>query len=322
MTGLASTARAIAASIALMAATILAVTTLVAAPATAAEPLVDVDWVKANTGQSGVVFVDARGQTDFLRGHIPGAVNTDYAKDGWRVKKGDVPGVFPDDPAQLAALIGSLGIDNSTHVVLVAPGGTSSDMGMATRMYWTFKVLGHDNVSILNGGMNAYLAELDANKNPANPLEKGAAKAEPKTFNVALRQDMLLDDNAVKAALDAGTLMVDNRTNDQYLGVNRHGASKASGTIPGAVNLPQSWMTENGGGTFRDAKTLASLYEAAGVPTTGKQVSFCNTGHWASIGWFVSSEILGNKDVQMYDGSMVSWTNAGMPTEQKISTGQ
>lgn len=298
----------------------LALATLTGTAALAADPLVDVNWVKANIGASGVVFVDARGQADYLRGHIPGAVNTNYGKDGWRVSKDGVPGLFPEDTSKLAALIGGLGIDNSTHVVLVAPGANSSDMGIATRMYWTFKVLGHDNVSILNGGMAAYLKEVDADKNPVNPLEKGAAEVTAKTFAVALREEMLLDEAEVKAAADAGVLLVDNRTADQYMGVNRHPKATASGTIPGAVNLPQSWMTENGGGMFRDAATLAQLYAAAGVATTGDQISFCNTGHWASIGWFASSEILGNKDAQLYDGSMVSWTPAGMPMEQKITT--
>lgn len=291
----------------------------VASPALAADPLVDVDWVKANIGAEGVVFLDSRGSTDYLRGHIPGAVNTNYGKDGWRVKANGVPGMFPADTTDLAAHIGSLGIGNDTHVVLVAAGDSSSEMGTATRLYWSFKVLGHDDVSILNGGMGAYLAEVDGDGNPVNPLEKGAIEATPATFTVALREEMLLDEAEVQAALDAGALAVDNRTADQFLGVNRHGASKASGTIPGAVNLPQSWMTENGGGTFRSAETLAKLYEAAGVPTTGDQVTFCNTGHWASIGWFVSSEILGNKQAQMYDGSMVAWTAAGMPMEQAIA---
>lgn len=290
-----------------------------AGPAAAADALVDVAWVKDNIGAENVVFLDARGQTDYLRGHIPGAVNTNYGKDGWRVTKDGVPGVFPDDPSDLAAHIASLGIGDDTHVVLVAPGSSSSDMGTATRMYWTFKVLGHDEVSVLNGGMAAYLAEVDDNKNPVNPLERGAAEVTPATFTVSLREDMLLDEADVQAASDAGAMLVDNRTADQYLGVNRHGRAKASGTIPGAVNLPQSWMTNNGGGMFRDADTLAKLYDAAGVPMEGAQVSFCNTGHWASIGWFVSSEILGNKDAQMYDGSMTAWTAADMPVEQKIA---
>ena len=299
--------------------TTVAVVALMAAPAFAADPLVDVAWLKDNLGAEGMVVIDARGSTDYLRGHIPGAVNTNYGKDGWRVKVDGVPGVFPPDPTKLGELIGNLGIDNDTHVVLVAPGNSSSDMGTATRMYWTFQVLGHDNVSVLNGGMAAYLAEVDADKNPVNPLDKGAADVTAATFTVALREEMLLDEADVSAAMDAGAFMVDNRTADQYLGVNRHGKAKASGTIPGATNLPQSWMTNNGGGTFRDAGTLAKLYEAAGVPTEGDQVSFCNTGHWASIGWFVSSEILGNKDAQLYDASMTGWTAADMPMEQQIA---
>jgi thiosulfate/3-mercaptopyruvate sulfurtransferase len=295
------------------------VTAFAALPALAADPLVDVDWVKANTGAEGVVFLDSRGSTDYLRGHIPGAVNTNYGKDGWRETRDGIPGLFPADPAKLAAHIAGLGIGDDTHVVLVAAGADSSEMGTATRLYWTFKVLGHDEVSILNGGMGAYLAEVDGDKNPVNPLEKGAPEVAPASFTVALRSDMLIDEAAMQAALDAGAVAVDNRTADQFLGVNRHGKAKVSGTIPGAINLPQSWMTENGGGTFRDAATLSKLYEAAGVPTSGDQVSFCNTGHWASIGWFASSEILGNKDARMYDGSMVAWTNADMPMQQAIA---
>ena len=286
--------------------------------AQAADPLVNVDWVKANSTKAGVVTVDARGKADYLRGHIPGAVNTDYGKGGWRVAKDGVPGLFPEDTTKLGALIGGLGIDNATHVVLVAPGNNSSDMGTATRMYWTFKALGHDNVSILNGGMKAYLAAQDKAGKPTNPLEKGAANVTAKTFNIALRKDMIPSTADVKAAMEKGTVMVDNRTADQYMGVNRHGKSKASGTIPGAANLPQSWMTVIGGGVLRSNDTIAKLYQAAGVPTSGEQISFCNTGHWASIGWFASSEILGNKDAKMYDASMTGWTAAKMPMEAKI----
>ena len=290
-----------------------------AGSAMAAEPLVDATWAEANVGKAGVVFLDTRGQVDYLRGHIPGAVHTNYGKDGWRVKKGDVVGLLPDDTSKLGKLIGSLGIDNATHVVLVAPGKSSTDMGIATRLFWTFKVLGDDNVSILNGGMAAYLAKVDGKGKPVNPLEKGAAKPTPKTFKIALRKDMLPDRNAVKAAIDkGGVTLVDNRPSDQYLGVTRPPVDTASGTIPSARNVPQQWLTKNGGGTFRTKAELEKLYAAAGVPTTGKQINFCNTGHWASVGWFVSSQVLGNKQAEMYDGSMSDWTHHKMPMETKI----
>jgi len=289
-----------------------------AASAKAAQPLVDVAWVKANSGMADVVIIDARGKATYLRGHIPGAVNTNYGKGGWRVKKNGVPGMLPD-PAKLAKLIGGLGIGNDSHVVIAAPGNNSSDMGVATRMYWTFKVLGHDNVSILDGGMKAYLAAKGADKKPSNPLQKGPAKITAKTFKVSLRKDMIPSTADVKAAMDMGTPLIDNRPADQYMGVNYHPKAKVGGTIPGAVNLPNNWVTENGGGKFRSKKTLTMLYKAAGVPTSGKEINFCNTGHWASVGWFASSEILGNKQAKMYDGSMLGWIAAKMPLENKIT---
>lgn len=289
-----------------------------AGQARAADPLVDVAWVKANIGKPAVVFLDVRPQVAYLRGHIPGAVHTNYGKDGWRVKVGKVVGMLPSDTAKLAKLIGSLGIDNSSHVVLVSPGRTSTDMGISTRLFWTFKVLGDDNVSILNGGMAAYLAQVDKKGQPVNPLEKGMKKASAKTFKVSLRKDMLPNREDVKAAMEKGETLVDNRPSDQYLGVTRPPVDTERGTIPHAHNVPQQWLTVNGGGTFRNKAELQKLYAAAGVPTKGKQINFCNTGHWASIGWFASSQLLGNKQAEMYDGSMSDWTHHNMPTESKI----
>ncbi|MCX7893661.1 MAG: sulfurtransferase [Burkholderiales bacterium] len=296
---------------------VLAALALVAAgrPA-AAQPLVDSAWVAANVGKPDVVFVDFRPAPDYLRAHIPGAVNSNYARDGWREERADkVPDMFPADVAKLAAMIGRLGIDNNTHVVLVPGGANSTEMGMGTRVYWTFKVLGHDKVSILNGGMADY---LDLAKEKKYPLASGGVKPEPKTFTANLRREMLITMDDVKKAQAAGVLLVDNRPEDHFAAISRHGKAKAAGTIPGAKNLPQQWLTENGGGEFRAKSQLEQLYRVAGVPTSGEQINFCNTGHWASIGWFVSSELLGNKQAKLYDGSMVEWTIKDNPVEQRI----
>jgi thiosulfate/3-mercaptopyruvate sulfurtransferase len=280
----------------------------------AAEPLVDVAWLKANLGKPGIAVVDMQPTTDFLRGHIPGAASTDFAKSGWREERDDkVPDMFPAKLDNLVAHIGSLGVDNASHVILVAPGANHGDMGWATRIYWTFKALGHDNVSILNGGMKEWT------KDKANPVETGAAKVTAKTFVAKPRLDMIATAEEVKAAQKKGALLVDSRPEDQYVGINRNPKATQSGTLPGAKNLPVGWTTENGGGVFRSKAQLEKLYAAANVPTTGEQINFCNTGHLASIGWFVSSELMGNKQAKLYDGSMVEWTltKAG-PVEQKI----
>jgi len=284
--------------------------------AVAADPLVGPEWAAANAGKAGVVFIDFGGPADFLRGHIPGAVNSKYGKDGWREERADkVPDMLPVDLTKLAAMIGRLGIDNNTRVVLVPPGMSSSDMGMGTRVYWTFKVLGHDNVSILDGGMAGYLALVKEKK---FPLATGAAKADPKTFKANVRKDMIVTMEDMKKAKAAGMLLVDNRPEDYYAGITRHPKATSAGTIEGAKNLPNAWLTVDGGGRFRDKGQLAQLYKHASVPTGGEQINFCNSGHWASVGWFVSSELMGNKKVRMYDGSMIEWTMKGNPVEQKV----
>lgn len=286
-----------------------------ASGAFAADPLVNTAWLKANLGKPGVAIVDMQLASDFVRGHVPGAANTDFAKSGWREERADkVPAMLPGRFDKLAAHIGSLGVDNASHVILVAPGKNYGDMGWATRIYWTFKVLGQDNVSILDGGMEAWAA------NKSNPIEKGAAKVSAKTFTPHPRLDMVATVADVKQAKAKGIVLIDHRPEDQYAGINRHPKATKSGTLPSARNLPAGWTTENGGGKFRNKAQLDKLYKLSGVSTSGEQIDFCNTGHLASIGWFVSSELMGNKKAKLYDGSMVEWTQlkAG-PVEQKVN---
>ncbi|HRD75008.1 MAG TPA: rhodanese-like domain-containing protein, partial [Hyphomicrobiaceae bacterium] len=192
--------------------------------------------------------------------------------------------------------------------------------GTATRIYWTFKVMGHDKVSILDGGFIGWASAIDAQtKKPVNPLATDDVKPVAKTFKPAFRAEMIVTAEEVKSAAAAGTPMVDNRPYDFYVGLNKSPAAKRAGTIPGAVSLPEGWLTENGGGRFRTRDQLLKLYRAQSISPTAAHITFCNTGHWASLGWFVSSELLGNKSVRMYDGSMAEWTHdASRPVDVKV----
>ncbi len=283
----------------------------------AATPLVDVEWVKANSCDSGVRVLDVRSAVDggsrvgYMRGHIPCAIYSNYIKDGWRATAGKVPGQLPP-LATAETLIGGLGIDNNTHVVIYHAGNSASDLSSATRVYWTFKVYGHDNVSILNGGFRAYSAA-------GHELEKGNKKVEAKTFTGKLNKSLVATKEDVKAGIDNGVSLVDNRSADQFIGVNHHGVAKRSGTIATAKNVPVSWITVNGGGTFRDVESLKKLYQIANVDTTKDAISFCNTGHWGSLGWFVTSELMGAK-ASLYDGSMAEWSaDPSLPMEAQVS---
>ena len=295
--------------------------------ARASSPLVDVAWLLQHSGQENLVVLDLRGPRDYRRGHVPGAVNTSYGRDGWRVRgPRGTPGMFPAGAKPLAALartIGNLGVANHSHVVLLPYGDSAGDMGVATRIYWTFKVLGHDAVSILDGGMAAYTRQRLADKRtPVNPLETGASMRPAQQFAVALRQDMLVHGDDAAAALARGVPLVDARPNLQFIGLQRSGSVLRAGTLPGAMSLPGQWLTENGGGKFRDQSTLRRLYGIADVPVEGELISFCNTGHWASLNWFVSSELMGNRRVRLYDGSLAEWTRrAGSPLELKVDPG-
>ena len=285
------------------------------APVRAAEPLVDAAWVKANIATHNVVFLDLRGNLRaFQAAHIPGARWTSYGRHGWRAKIKNVPGMLPPT-AKLEALIGRLGIGNEDHVVLAPAGWDATNMGIATRIYWTFKVLGHDEVSILDGGMNAYLADK------RNPLEKGMATPQPKTFKARFRLQLLATAlDVTKAISEKSAALIDHRPSGQFMGINKSGSVKRLGTLPGAKNVPAMWATVNDGGVFRSKEALAKLYKSIGLPTQGETINFCNTGHWASVGWFITHELLGNKKAKMYDGSMAEWSMTGSnPMDRRIN---
>ena len=283
----------------------------------AAEPLVNVDWVKANIGKPGVAFIDLQPAADYLRGHIPGAVSTDYYKGGWLQERADkVPEMFPvDSPDKVAEAIGKLGIGNDSHVVIVTTGAASPNMAHGARIYWTFKMLGHDNVSLLDGGMAAYANDK------TNRLDPGAVTPVPKSFKASLRKEMLATmEDVKKAVAGAKAALVDNRSEDLFVGITQSPKTKQAGTLPGARNIPTSWLTVNNGGQLRSRAQIEQIYKHAGVAASGEQLYFCNTGHLSSLGWFVSHELLGNKQAKLYDGSMAEWTMLqGGPLVQKVS---
>ncbi|MGE5147986.1 MAG: sulfurtransferase [Candidatus Eiseniibacteriota bacterium] len=301
----------------LLSAAALLVATAFGASAEAAQPLVSVDWLEAHLGQPNLVVLDVRspekGQPAdlFERAHIPGAVHADYAKAGWRTTINGVPGMLPPK-ADLEKLIGGLGIDNKSHVVIVPAGTDSTEFGDATRVYWTFKVVGHENVSILDGGFRAWTADRTV------PLEAGPSAPKAKSFVATIQPRYLATKAEVQQALKDGTKLIDARPAAQYEGTAKSPVVKSYGTLPGAVNLEHSSLVSKDTGKFASSGTVKTLLAKLGVTSEGKEIAFCNTGHWASVAWFAASEVAGNKSAKMYDGSMAEWTaDAADPVERK-----
>src|SRR5450631_3614743 len=144
----------------------IALVLIAAAPAAAADaqPLVSAAWLNSHLRDANLVVLDIRSAIDgskpetFARGHIPGAVHSDYDKAGWRVTRNGVPFMLPT-VAELEKLIGETAIDEDSHVVVVPAGVSYTDFGSAARVYWTLKVAGLAKVSILDGGFAAWTAE-------------------------------------------------------------------------------------------------------------------------------------------------------------------
>jgi thiosulfate/3-mercaptopyruvate sulfurtransferase len=249
-------------------------------------------------GDNTVRIVDvSRSPAEFLAAHIPGSVFTDYKKDGWRVERDGVPEVMNTVPA-LEALLGRLGITPDKHVVLVAPGLSAHDMASATRLYWTLKVLGHEKVSVLDGGLDAYVKQkLAMQSGPAKSVKPEIYTARPTSGLEAF----LLEVVETKLPL------VDARSSDEFLGINKSDKVARQGTLPGAANLPMVWMTIDGKGTFRKPAELKALFAFAKIQPDAPMIVFCNTGHTASLVWFVAHELLGNDQARLYDGSLAEW---------------
>jgi thiosulfate/3-mercaptopyruvate sulfurtransferase len=300
---------------------------IVPAMAEPVAPLVSPQWLKDRLSDPRIVVLDIRSAIDgggveaYRAGHVPGAVHSDYDKAGWRVTRGDVPFVLPA-VAQLEKLIGETGIDEDDHVVIVPAGVHATDFGAAARVYWTLKVVGHPAISILDGGYAAWKAA-------GYPVETGTNPPSPRIFTARLDRKLIADAAAVEASVGTGPsvarparsmgsqaqaatasriALLDGRPESFYTGKQKAPAAKAYGHIPGAINLDSADFYDSAANRLRDHKQLADI--ARWVPD-GPVVSYCNTGHWAATNWFVLSELLGRKQVALYDGSMVEWTADG-----------
>ncbi|MBS8275691.1 sulfurtransferase [Thalassospira tepidiphila] len=267
------------------------------------KPLVDANWVEENLDNPSLVVVDIRSMTKdgnpYDAGHIPGAVYAPYGKFGWRAKVDNVVGMLPPVDV-ISKRIGALGIDNDKQVVVVPAGQNSSDFGSATRVYWTFKVLGHDAVTILDGGQRAWLAAGKAvSTDPVSPRAVA--------FNAEFRPELLATADDVAKARENGVELVDARPVSQFTGQAKSGVVARPGAVPGAKNIPQSQFYSDQDGAFVAADVIENLVADAGVSKDAKEITYCNTGHWASVAWFGLSEVMGNKNTAMYDGSMTEW---------------
>lgn len=277
---------------------------LAAASAAAhAAPLVSVQWLDSHRGDPDLVVLDVRSAIDgggakaYLEAHIPGSVHSDYDQGGWRVTVHNVPFMLPTI-LEIQNLIGNLGIDENSHVVVVPAGVHVTDFGSAARVYWTLKVAGVPNVSILDGGIAAWTqARL--------PVESRAHAPTPKTLFVDSDESQLAKLSDVeKIEQSGGATLIDARPAPFFSGKEKAPKVAAYGHIPGALNLDSEEFYDSKTNRLKPKAELAAI--ASRLPA-GPLVSYCNTGHWSATDWFVLHELLGRRDIKVYAGSMIEW---------------
>ncbi len=270
--------------------------------------LVSADWAEKNLGQQGIVFVEVdEDTTAYDNGHIPGAVKIDWKKELQDPVRRDFI-----NRAQFEELLSSKGISNDDTVILY--GGNNN--WFAAYAYWYFKLYGHENVKLLDGGRKKW--ELDARPLVTEVPERPRTNYTAKPQNKAIRAFR----DEVVAAIGTKNL-VDVRSPDEYSGRLLAPAhlpqeqSQRAGHIPTAVNVPWS-KAANEDGTFRSDEELRQIYAEAGVDFSRPTIAYCRIGERSSHTWFVLHELLDQADVKNYDGS---WTEYGSLVGVPIALG-
>ncbi|MET7393348.1 sulfurtransferase [Dactylosporangium sp. NPDC005572] len=271
--------------------------------------LVTADWAEQNIGADHVVFVEVdEDTTAYDGGHIPDAV-----KINWKTELQDQVRRDFVNKEQFEALLSSKGIANDDTVILY--GGNNN--WFAAYAYWYFKLYGHGDVKLLDGGRKKW--ELDA-----RPLNKDDVSRDATTYVAAHDQDLSIRafrDDAVKAIGVAN--LVDVRSPDEYAGRLLAPAhlpqeqAQRPGHIPTALSVPWS-KAANEDGTFKSDDELRSIYGAAGLDDSKPTIAYCRIGERSSHTWFVLKEILGHGDVRNYDGS---WTEYGSLVGVPVAVG-
>jgi thiosulfate/3-mercaptopyruvate sulfurtransferase len=272
------------------------------------DALVDADWVEAHLDDPDVVLVEVDEDTAaYEKGHIRNAVRIDWKDDLQDPVRRDFV-----NKAQFEKLLSSRGIANEHTVVLY--GGNNN--WFASYAYWYFKLYGHGDVKLLDGGRKRW--ELDSRELVTE------VPTRPATSYVAKEQDRSIRAFRQEVADAIGSLnLIDVRSPDEYAGRILAPAhlpqeqSQRPGHIPTAVNVPWS-KAANDDGTFKSDDELRALYGEAGVDWSKDTIAYCRIGERSAHTWFVLHELLGQTSVRNYDGS---WTEYGALVGVPISLG-
>jgi len=274
-----------------------------------AEVLLDADWVEAHLSDPSVVLVECDEDVSaYDAGHIAGAVRLD-----WKTELQDQVRRDFVSKEQFERLLSGKGIGNDDTVVLY--GGNNN--WFAAYAYWYFKLYGHREVKLLDGGRKKW--ELDGRALTADVRQRPATSYRAQEQDLSIRA---FRDETV-AAIGVKNL-VDVRSPDEFSGKLLAPAhlpqeqSQRAGHIPTALSVPWS-KAANDDGTFKSDDELTALYADAGLDQGKQTIAYCRIGERSSHTWFALHELLGHADVKNYDGSWTEYGSlVGVPVEKSV----
>lgn len=247
-------------------------------------------------GDSACTVVDTRGEPDFEDAHIPGAISLPSND----LFDNNTVGLDLLPIPEIEARVRKAGIDQDTHLVLYDDSGLIP----SARVFWVLESLGRSNMSLLNGGFLSWVAgshptEAGIQGSSASRSAGTLFTALPEHQAVATKQDVL-------TAIDTpDSLIVDTRTEDEYLG--RNSVHTRNGHIPGAVHLNwQDHIQDLFNPVFLPEEELRERYARAGADSARQIITYCRTASRSSHTYF-TLRMLGYRNVKNYSGSWMEW---------------
>ena len=260
------------------------------------DPVASTDWLEKNLVQAELVAIDIRKVEDYKAGHIPGAVNAFYG--AWAIAKDGLGQELPADD-DLRDVIGGAGIDPDSWVVVIGKTDTPSNRADIARVAWTLRFAGVENVAVLDGGYDKWIADKKA-------VSTDAVKPKATSYDGWFNREFLASKAYVIGRKDIATL-VDVRAPEFFAGQKKLDFVARAGRIPWAVNLPVS-LPFNADGTIKGKEALAALAApVVGTDLKKEIIVYCDTGKNCAVWWFLLHEVLGYDNVRGYDGSMQEW---------------
>ena len=276
--------------------------------------LVSTGWLAERLGMPGLVVVDGSSYlptsgrdagAEYLAGHLPGAVFFDV--DATSDPASPLPHMMPTADA-FAARMRELGIGDEDHVVVYDGSGANLS---APRVWWMLRAMGHDRVSVLDGGIGLWRRE-------GRPIATGPVRRAPGSFTPRPRPDRIRDLAAVRRALEnGGEQVVDMRSAGRFAGTDpepRPGLR--GGHMPGSRNLPYTELV-GPEGTMLPRERLRARLEAAGIAADRPVIASCGSGV-SACALILALHLQGRDDVSLYDGAWAEW---GGRTDTPVETG-